>query len=144
MQHDTSLSNYPDIVVNAIVGFAGLEPTLEALKANKILCLANKESLVVGGELINSLLKKYHGSLYPIDSEHSAIWKCLKVSNENVDKLILTASGGAFRKLYREELRNLYKACQELNIPCSGLVFHKNAKELKEKATERKNSYEKA
>ena len=93
-----------EMVVNALVGFAGLVPSYTALKNDKILALANKESLVVGGEIINKLLKEGHGKLYPIDSEHSALWKCLKVDNKNIDKLVLTASGGAFRHLNRDEL----------------------------------------
>ena len=96
-----------EMVVNALVGFAGLVPSYTALKENKILALANKESLVVGGELINKLLKEGHGKLYPIDSEHSALWKCLKVDDKHVEKLVLTASGGSFRNLSREELVNV-------------------------------------
>ena len=96
-----------DIIVNALVGFAGLIPTIEALKNNQYVALANKEALVVGGELVNDLLTKGYGQLFPIDSEHSAIHKCLAVSNENVEKLILTASGGAFKKYQREETANL-------------------------------------
>ncbi len=96
-----------DMVVNALVGFSGLVPSVVALKHNKLLALANKESLVVGGELINKLLKEGKGKLYPIDSEHSALWKCLKVDDTHVKRLILTASGGAFRKLNREELINV-------------------------------------
>lgn len=98
-----------DMVVNALVGFVGLLPSLTSLKANKLLALANKESLVVGGDLINSLLSAGKGKLYPIDSEHSAIWKCLKVDDTNVDKIILTASGGSFRKLSRDELKGVTK-----------------------------------
>lgn len=96
-----------DMVVNALVGFAGLVPSIVALENNKLLALANKESLVVGGELINKLLKEGKGKLYPIDSEHSALWKCLKVDDKNVRRLILTASGGAFRKLSRNELETV-------------------------------------
>ena len=95
------------MVVNALVGFVGLKPSLTALENNKILCLANKESLVIGGELVNKLLKQGHGSLIPIDSEHVAIKKCLDVDNQNVDKIIITASGGPFRNLKREELKNI-------------------------------------
>ena len=95
------------MVVNALVGFVGLKPSITALENNKILCLANKESLVIGGELINNLLKERHGKLYPIDSEHVAIAKCLAVSSKNVDKIIITASGGPFRNLKREELTNI-------------------------------------
>lgn len=96
-----------DMVVNALVGFVGLAPTLCSLKLDKILCLANKESLVVGGELVNDILKQGNGRLYPIDSEHVALAKCLSVQPNNVKKLIITASGGAFRKLSRKELRNV-------------------------------------
>ena len=93
-----------EMVVNALVGFVGLLPSIETIKRHKKLALANKESLVVGGDLINSLLKEYDGELYPIDSEHSALWKCLKVDSSDVNKLILTASGGSFRNLSREQL----------------------------------------
>ena len=105
-----------DMVVNALVGFSGLIPSITALKNNKKLALANKESLVVGGELINDLLKEGHGELFPIDSEHSALWKCLKVDDKNVKKMMLTASGGAFRKLNRSQLENV-TASDALNHP---------------------------
>ena len=95
------------MVVNALVGFVGLKPSITALENNKILCLANKESLVVGGEIINNLLKQGKGKLYPIDSEHVAIAKCLAVDNTNVDKIIITASGGPFRNLRRDQLENI-------------------------------------
>ena len=93
-----------DMVVNALVGFVGLKPSITALENDKILCLANKESLVVGGEIINGLLAKGKGKLYPIDSEHVAIAKCLAVDNQDVDKIVLTASGGPFRNLSRDQL----------------------------------------
>ena len=93
-----------DMVVNALVGFVGLKPSITALENNKILCLANKESLVVGGEIINGLLARGKGKLYPIDSEHVAIAKCLAVDNQDVDKIVLTASGGPFRNLSRDQL----------------------------------------
>lgn len=99
----------PDMVVNALVGFVGLCPTIKALSMNKIIALANKESLVVGGELVNDLLRQGKGKLYPIDSEHVALAKCLSVDDKNVDKLIITASGGSFRNLKREELTNVTK-----------------------------------
>ncbi len=105
-----------DMVVNALVGFVGLKPTLYALEKDKIVCLANKEALVVGGELVNYILKNGHGKLYPIDSEHSAIKKCLMVNDKNVSKIMLTASGGAFRKLNREQLVNV-KAADALKHP---------------------------
>ena len=120
------------MVVNALVGFVGLVPSITSIKNHKKLALANKESLVVGGELINSLLSKYNGELYPIDSEHSALWKCLKVDSGDVDKLILTASGGAFRKLSREELKNVtpedalkhptWKMGNKITIDCATMV----------------------
>jgi len=110
-----TLSN-PDMVVNALVGFVGLLPSIRALEENRKLALANKESLIVGGEIINNLLKKGKGQLFPIDSEHSALWKCLKVSDENVDKLVITASGGSFRDLSREQLVNVTKE-DALNHP---------------------------
>ncbi len=96
-----------DMVVNALVGFVGLKPSLTALENNKILSLANKETLVTGGELINKLLKEGKGKLIPIDSEHVALSKCLAVDNANVDKIVITASGGAFRKLNRDQLENV-------------------------------------
>jgi 1-deoxy-D-xylulose-5-phosphate reductoisomerase len=97
-----------DLIENALVGFSGLVPSLAALRNDKILCLANKESLVVGGEFIERLLKDGHGKLYPIDSEHVALAKCLSsVSPDSVDRLIITASGGAFRHLGRSELQDV-------------------------------------
>lgn len=96
-----------NMVVNALVGFVGLKPSLTALENNKILSLANKETLVTGGELINKLLKDGKGKLIPIDSEHVALSKCLAVENSNVDKIVITASGGAFRKLSRDQLSDV-------------------------------------
>ena len=95
------------MVVNALVGFVGLRPTIESLKLNKIVALSNKESLVVGGEIINDLLKQNKGKIIPIDSEHVAIAKCLAVDDQNIDKVIITASGGPFRNLKRTELINV-------------------------------------
>ncbi|MDY0100627.1 MAG: 1-deoxy-D-xylulose-5-phosphate reductoisomerase [Bacilli bacterium] len=106
-----------DLVVNALVGFVGFRPTITALKKGLTLCLANKESLVIGGEIINNLLLKGYGKLYPIDSEHVALAKCLnKVKEENVKRLILTASGGAFRKHTYDQLKNV-KAKDALKHP---------------------------
>ncbi len=105
-----------DIVVNALVGFVGLKPSITALESNKILCLANKESLVVGGELINKILKKSQGKIYPIDSEHAAISKCLSVDSQDVEKIIITASGGPFRELNRDQLKEVTPE-QALNHP---------------------------
>lgn len=111
-----SLPDY-DIFVNAIVGFRGLLPTLSAIQNKKIIALANKESLVAGGPLVKEMLKQYHVPLYPIDSEHSAIFQCLQGSHANeVDKLIITASGGSFRDKTREELKEVTVA-QALKHP---------------------------
>ncbi|MDY6094232.1 MAG: 1-deoxy-D-xylulose-5-phosphate reductoisomerase [Candidatus Enteromonas sp.] len=100
-----------DMVVNALVGFAGLFPSVEALKRDKILALANKESLVVGGDIIRDLLSKGHGKLYPIDSEHVAIAKLLsRIPREDIAKIWITASGGSFRDFTREELRHVTPA----------------------------------
>lgn len=105
-----------DLLVNALVGFVGFYPTIVALRLNKKVALANKESLVVGGELVNDLLNQGKGKLYPIDSEHAAISKCLDVRSDDVKRIILTASGGAFRDLKREELENV-KASDALKHP---------------------------
>lgn len=96
-----------DICVDALVGFVGLEPAYISLKRNKILCLANKEALVSGGDLIKKVLKKGTGKLYPIDSEHVAIAKCIsKANNREIEKLIITASGGALRNVPLEKLND--------------------------------------
>ena len=87
-----------DIVLTAMVGFAGLEPTINAIKAGKDIALANKETLVVAGEIITALAKEHHVKILPVDSEHSAIFQCLAGEQDNkIEKIILTASGGPFR-----------------------------------------------
>ena len=97
-----------DVVLNALVGFSGFEPTVAALKANKRVALANKESLVVGGALINDLLESHAGQLIPVDSEHSAIFQCLVGENHtDVEKLIITASGGPFRTWTRKQMEEI-------------------------------------
>lgn len=97
-----------DLLVNAVVGFRGLVPTLTAIQHGKDVALANKESLVAGGPLVKEALKKFDVKVYPIDSEHSAIFQCLQGSQiREVDKLIITASGGSFRDKSREELKNV-------------------------------------
>ena len=99
-----------DIVVTALVGFAGLRPTIEAIKAGKAIALANKETMVVAGELINELAMKHQTPILPVDSEHSAIFQCLAGERDNkVEKLILTASGGPFRTFSKEQLANVTK-----------------------------------
>lgn len=100
-----------DTVVTAMVGYAGLAPTINAIKHNKIIALANKETLVVAGALINDLLANSASKLYPVDSEHGAIWQCLAgEKHSDIYKLILTASGGPFRTKTIEELANVTKA----------------------------------
>ncbi|MDI6765934.1 MAG: 1-deoxy-D-xylulose-5-phosphate reductoisomerase [Bacteroidota bacterium] len=93
-----------DIVINSLVGFSGLQPTIEAIKLGKTIALANKETLVVAGEIITKLSKKYNARIVPIDSEHSALLQCLAGENpKNIAKLILTASGGPFLNLKKNE-----------------------------------------
>ena len=96
------------ILVNALVGSSGLLPTIYAIKSKKDIALANKETLVMAGDIINSLVKEYKVNLLPIDSEHSAILECLKGEKiEDVKDLIITASGGSFRDKKREELKDV-------------------------------------
>ncbi len=97
-----------DLVVNAVVGSVGLEPTIEAIKKGRNIALANKETLVIGGELINELLLKYDVTIIPVDSEHSAIMQCLKGEDKSIIKnIIITASGGSFRDKTRKELKKV-------------------------------------
>jgi 1-deoxy-D-xylulose-5-phosphate reductoisomerase len=96
-----------DILVNAAVGFRGLRPTLKAIELGKDVALANKESLVTGGDLVREALKHSPSKLYPIDSEHSAIAQCLSGRKEDVARLIITASGGSLRDKKREELTDI-------------------------------------
>lgn len=98
-----------DIVLASMVGFAGLRPTISAIKAKKVIALANKETLVVAGELINKLAQEYQVPILPVDSEHSAIFQCLEPGNK-IEKILLTCSGGPFRRLPAEELAKVTKA----------------------------------
>lgn len=94
-----------DIVVTAMVGYSGLAPTIAAIRADKDIALANKETLVVAGELITRLLSESKSKIYPVDSEHGAFYQCLVGErHEDISRLILTASGGPFRTLSREQL----------------------------------------
>ena len=97
-----------DIVLTAMVGYAGLLPTISAIKAGKAIALANKETMVVAGELINALAEQYRVPILPVDSEHSAIFQCLEMNNP-VSKIILTASGGPFRNYTMEQLATVTK-----------------------------------
>ncbi len=97
-----------DTVVTAMVGYAGLKPTIEAVKAGKRIALANKETLVVAGELVTRLVQQHHAAILPVDSEHGAIFQCLVGENaDEVEKIILTASGGPFRNKSCEELASV-------------------------------------
>jgi 1-deoxy-D-xylulose-5-phosphate reductoisomerase len=95
-----------DMVLTAMVGFCGLRPTIEAIKSGKPIALANKETMVVAGALINDLTHQYQVQIYPVDSEHSAIFQCLEQNNA-IEKIILTASGGPFRKTALRDLMNV-------------------------------------
>ena len=122
-----------DMCVDALVGFAGLEPAVITLRKNKILCLANKEALVAGGTLINKLLSKGKGKLYPIDSEHVALAKCLaNCDKKDVKRLIITASGGALRNVPLNELAGVkserallhptWKMGNKITIDCATMM----------------------
>ena len=100
-----------DMVLTAMVGFAGLSPTIRAIKAKKKICLANKETLVVAGELITMLAIENHAPILPVDSEHSAIFQCIVGEGNNpIDKILLTASGGPFRLMTSEQIAGVTKA----------------------------------
>lgn len=100
-----------DMVLTAMVGYAGLAPTIHAVKAKKRICLANKETLVVAGELILQLAQQYHTPILPVDSEHSAIFQSLVGEDGNeIEKILLTCSGGPFRRLTHEQLKTVTAA----------------------------------
>ena len=119
---EESLNNFlnycdPDIVLTALVGKSGLIPTINCINKGINLALANKETLVVAGNLISNLCKEKQVNIYPVDSEHSAIYQCLVgEQKDKIDKIILTASGGPFRNKRREELKNISKK-EALNHP---------------------------
>lgn len=100
-----------DMVLTAMVGFAGLKPTIRAIKAHKKICLANKETLVVAGELIMNLAQQYHSPILPVDSEHSAIFQSLVGdADSEIEKILLTASGGPFRTFTLDQMRSVTAA----------------------------------
>ena len=100
--------NDVDLVMNGLVGATGMEPTIEAVQAGVDVALSNKESMVMAGGIINGLLKKHSGNLFPVDSEHSAIWQCLTGENiDQVKRIILTGSGGPFRTKPKEEFSQI-------------------------------------
>lgn len=130
-------SNY-SILINALVGSSGLKPTIEAIKNGKNIALANKETLVMAGDLIFDLVRKYQVNLTPIDSEHNAIWQCLKGEKKaEVKRLIITASGGSFRDKTRDELENVTVA-DALNHP----NWHMGAKITIDSATMMNKGFE--
>ena len=105
-----------DIVVTAMVGYSGLLPTVRAMEAGKTIALANKETLVVAGELIMAMQKKYKCAILPVDSEHSAIFQCLVGEGSPIEKILLTASGGPFRGMKRKDMAGI-KAADALKHP---------------------------
>lgn len=106
-----------DVVLTALVGYSGLKPTISAIKSGKKIALANKETLVVAGELVTRLCRDYNAPLYPVDSEHSAIFQCLVGEEQSsIEKIFLTASGGPFRGKSLAELKNITKS-QALKHP---------------------------
>lgn len=120
--NDVITGNNVDVIVAAMVGFSGLIPVIEGIKAGKTIALANKETLVVAGEIIKKLSLEYHSPIIPIDSEHSAIFQCLTGEGNNpIEKILLTASGGPFLGFTKEQLQKV-KPCDALKHPtwCMG------------------------
>ena len=106
--NDVAVYDKADILVNAVTGSVGLQPTLQAIEAKKTIAIANKETLVTAGHLVMDAAKKHQVSILPVDSEHSAIFQCLQGENrKTIERIILTASGGSFRDRSREELKNV-------------------------------------
>ncbi len=105
---EAAVFHQTDTVLTSLVGFAGLKPTIAAIKAKKNIALANKETLVAAGQLVMALAKDYNVSVYPVDSEHSAIFQCLQgENNKHIGRIILTASGGPFRGRTAKELAHV-------------------------------------
>lgn len=109
-------SSTTDIVLASMVGFSGLEPTLNAIRSGKVIALANKETLVAAGSIVTRLAREYNSPIIPVDSEHSAIFQCLQGEHTRIEKLILTASGGPFRTWDKEEIAKATRA-QALKHP---------------------------
>ena len=131
------LDNY-DLLENALVGFVGFKPTLAAIKNNKDIALANKETLVAGGKLINEALSKSKSTLYPIDSEHVAIAQCIAGHDkQDIKRLIITGSGGAFRDKNRDELNDV-----SLNDALNHPVWNMGAKITVDSATMMNKGFE--
>ncbi|MBQ0024566.1 MAG: 1-deoxy-D-xylulose-5-phosphate reductoisomerase [Bacteroidales bacterium] len=113
---DLMRSDSIDMVLTAMVGFSGLKPTVAAIKAGKAIALANKETLVAAGSIIMPMAKEYGAPVIPVDSEHSAIFQCLQGEHASVEKLLLTGSGGPFRKSSKDEIASATKS-SALNHP---------------------------
>ena len=114
---DAPTDEETDMVVTALVGYSGLLPTISAIRNGKTIALANKETLVVAGEIITNLVKEHNVNILPVDSEHSAIFQCLQGEDrKKMSKILLTASGGPFRNLSKKELQNV-TVKQALNHP---------------------------
>lgn len=114
--NDLVQSSTTDIVLASMVGFSGLEPTLNAIRAGKAIALANKETLVAAGSIVTRLAREYNAPIIPVDSEHSAIFQCLQGEHTQIEKLILTASGGPFRTWNKEDIAKATRA-QALKHP---------------------------
>ena len=98
----------PGLLINALSGSAGLMPTVQAIKSGKDIALANKETLVMAGDIIKELIQTYHVNLYPIDSEHSSLWQLLRgEEKDTIEKIVITASGGSLRDLTRDQLKHI-------------------------------------
>lgn len=107
-----------EIIVTAVSGMIGLQPTVAAIKKGKTIALANKETLVTGGNYIMNLSKKHNAPILPVDSEHSAIYQCLMANEKKkINKILLTASGGPFRGKNEEFLAALFTVKSKQNIP---------------------------
>ncbi len=126
-----------DIVLTAMVGFSGLLPTINAIKNGKTIALANKETMVVAGEIVTKLAREFNVPIIPVDSEHSAIFQCMVGEISPVERIILTASGGPFRTYSREQLRNVTRA-DALNHPnwCMGTKITIDSASLMNKGLE--------
>ncbi|CAG9619679.1 1-deoxy-D-xylulose-5-phosphate reductoisomerase [Sutcliffiella rhizosphaerae] len=114
---EVAVAQEADVLVNAVMGSVGLEPTLHAIELGRVIALANKETLVTAGHIVMEAAKKYNATILPVDSEHSAIFQCLQGEKEkNVQSIILTASGGSFRDKSREDLKGVTRN-EALNHP---------------------------
>jgi len=137
---DYVVSENIDVILSAMVGFSGLLPTIAAIKAGKKIALANKETMVVAGEIITKLLQETGSSIIPVDSEHSAIFQCLTGENANkINKIYLTASGGPFRNFSSEELKRVTIE-QALNHPRWNMENHNACGDVTKRVLQRQTN----